>query len=176
MERLRLWLSTNQSHTTTELLEELRAIQTFASLRPADRIIIYLGTVFTDQAVVDVEVVKHKEILASLAPSTIQQRHLIAAFEWFCGKKYPSLMKFFPVILKQLFDEELVEEDVFFEWAADLTRNEFSAEQSMIDLDTLESLKNGASMFIKWLQEAEEEGEEEDDDEEEEEDDGEDED
>ena len=117
-------------------------------------------------------------------------------------------MKFFPVVLKQLFDEELIEEDVFFEWvssgvvikndvrsrhpintshqhtpltltplthsyhqAADLTRNEFSANLTMIDIDTLEALKASASLFITWLQEAEEEGEEgeEDGDEEEEE-------
>ena len=77
-------------------------------------------------------------------------------------------MKYFPVVLKQLFDEELVEEDVFFEWSADNTRNEFSAEFSMIDIDTLENLKATASLFIIWLQEAEEEGEEEEESEDEE--------
>jgi hypothetical protein len=74
------------------------------------------------------------------------------------------------MVLKQLFDEELVEEDVFFGWAGDMTRNEFTAEFSMIDIDTLEHLKNSASLFITWLQEAEEEGEDGDDDEEEDED------
>ena len=49
----------------------------------------------------------------------------------------------------------------------DLTRNDFTAEQSLIDIDTLDALKTSASPFIKWLQEAEEEGDEEDDDEEE---------
>ena len=44
----------------------------------------------------------------------------------------------------------------------------------MIDIDTLEALKNSAAPFIKWLREAEEEdddeeGDEEEDDEEEEE-------
>ena len=48
----------------------------------------------------------------------------------------------------------------------------------MIDIDTLEALKNSAAPFIKWLREAEEEDddeegdEEEDDDEEEEEEEG----
>lgn len=171
MDRLKLWLLEHTTHTTPELLDELRAIQTFASLRPADRIIIYLGTVFSDAAVTKGEVAAHKDVLASVAASTIQQRHLIAGFEWFCGRKYPQLMKFFPVVLKQLFDEELVEEDVFFEWATDLTRNEFSPELSMIDIDTLEALKISASLFIKWLQEAEEEGEEGDEEEDDEDDD-----
>jgi hypothetical protein len=43
MDRLKLWLMENPTHTNETLLEELRSIQTFASLRPADRAIIYLG-------------------------------------------------------------------------------------------------------------------------------------
>ena len=41
----------------------------------------------------------------------------------------------------------------------------------MIDIDTLEALKTSASLFITWLQEAEEEGEEDEDGEDEEEED-----
>ena len=160
MDRLKVWFIEYPSPALPVLLEELRSIQTFAALRPADRIIIYLGVVFSEDAISTGQVERHKEVLAALAPSVIQQRHLIAAFEWFCGKRHPQLMKFFPVVLKQLFDEELVEEDVFLEWAGDLTRNEYSAEMSMIDSDTLELLKCSASMFITWLQEAEMEGEE----------------
>ena len=160
MDRLKLWLLENSSATDASLLEELRSIQTFAALRPADRIIIYLGAIFTEDVITAGQIETYKGMLAALAPTTIQQRHLISAFEWFCGRRYPQLMKFFPVVLKQLFDEELVEEDVFFEWAGDLTRNEYSAEMSMIDIDTLEHLKASASLFITWLQEAEEEGEE----------------
>jgi hypothetical protein len=57
--------------------------------------------------------------LALLSPieSEIQQRHLIAGIEWFCGTKYPNLSRFFPVMLKQLFDDELVEEETFFNWS-----------------------------------------------------------
>jgi len=102
MDRLKLWLAEHPERTTAQLLEELRAIQTFASLRPADRIIIYLGTVCTDGLVTKGEVAANKEILCALAPSAIQQRHLIAAFEWFCGRKFPQLMKFFPVVSRRL--------------------------------------------------------------------------
>lgn len=166
MERLKLWLSDNPTPATSQLLDELRNIQTMASLRPADRIIIYLGGVFTEAVVTGKEIEAHKEVLAALAATAIQQRHLIAAFEWLCGTRYPSLVKYFPVLLKQLLDEELVDEDTFFAWAGDFARNEFSAEQSMMCIDTLEHLKHSAAPFIKWLQEAEEEGEDDDEDEE----------
>jgi translation initiation factor 5 len=159
MERLKLFLSANPTATTEQICDELRNIQTMASLRPADRIIIYLGAVFTENMVAEKEVEKHADVLRALAASAIQQRHLIAAFEWLCGTRYPSRIKYFPILLKQLLDEELVEEDTFLAWAADFTRNEYSAEQSMVCLDTLEQLKASAQPFITWLMEAEVEGE-----------------
>lgn len=105
---------------------------------------------------------KHRKILEALGPSAIQQRHLIAAFEWFCGAKYPSLTAKFPIILKCLYDEEIVEEDIFLMWSADYARNEYSAPDSLIDIDTLEQLKENAGPFITWVKEADEEGEESD--------------
>ena len=75
------------------------------------------------------------------------------------------------MVLKELLDEELVDEDTFLEWAADLARNEFSAEQSMISVDALEALKASAAPFITWLQEAEEDDDDDDDDDDEEDDD-----
>ena len=49
MERFQLFLTKSTVASTTQILDELRNIQTMASLRPADRIIIYLGAVFTEQ-------------------------------------------------------------------------------------------------------------------------------
>lgn len=158
MERLKLFLSANPTATTEQLTDELRNIQTMASLRPADRIIIFLGAVFTEQMVPLNEVAAHATVLRALAASAIQQRHLIAAFEWLCGTRFPAKVKFFPILLKQLLDAELVEEDVFLAWAGDFTRNEYSAEASMVCVDTLEQLKASAQPFITWLMEAEEEG------------------
>lgn len=140
-----------------EILESLRNIQTMASLRPSYRPIIFLGAVFTEAALKANEVTTHAAVLKGLAPKEIQQRHLIAAFEWFCGVRFPELIRYFPVILKQLYDADIVEEDVFLRWGSDLTRNEFSADHSMISIDTLEQLKLNAQPFIRWLEEAEEE-------------------
>jgi hypothetical protein len=56
MERFKLWLAENSTATGIQVVEELRSIQTMASLRPADRIIIFLGAVFTETAVTKNEV------------------------------------------------------------------------------------------------------------------------
>lgn len=164
IDRFRAWRADNADAPVDTILEELRQIQTMASLRPASRPIIYIGASFTADALAANELESHIPILKALAPKDIQQRHMIAAFEWFFGVRHPQLMRFFPVILKQLFDNDLVEEDVFLRWGADLTRNEFSADHSMISLDTLEQLKVSAAPFLKWLEEAEEESDDEDED------------
>ncbi len=164
IDQFRQWSLNNSSVPITGTLNELRSIQTLSSLRPADRIIIYLGTTFTPTAIADNLMEKNKTILHALAPSEIQQRHLIAATEWFCGCKQPHLLRMFPIMLKQMYDADLVDEDVFYAWATDYARNEFSAEESLISIDTLEALKVAAQPFINWLQQAEEEDDGEGDD------------
>ena len=163
------WSADNIDASVPAVLEQLRSVQTVASLRPSDRPIIFMGACFTERCVKNEEAIKHKAILAALAATHIQQRHLIAAAEWVCGTKYPNLLKFFPVMLKQFYDEDLVDEDVFFEWDADSIRNDFSAEITMMGEETLEALRGHAKQFIIWLREAEEDdeddGEEEGDDE-----------
>ena len=59
MVRFQLWLTENPAATTTQKLDELRSIQTMSSLRPADRIIIFLGTVFTEKILTENQVRPH---------------------------------------------------------------------------------------------------------------------
>jgi len=178
IEQFRLWLLSNESQNSSDvavilarhqhiaaIAEELRSIQTLSSLRPSDRVIIYIGATFTSSSISDNDVEKHRDILAVLAPksSDIQQRHLIAATEWFCGVKEKELLRMFPVMLKQLYDEDLVDEDAFFSWHADFTRNEYCADESLISDDELSALKEAAGPFIVWLREADEEEDEDED-------------
>ena len=152
------------------IIEELRSLQTMSSLRPADRYIIFLGAICSERLVKDEELLKLKPLLTTMTSTPIHQRHLLAATEWLCGSRFPSLLKFFPVALKQLYEADLVEEETLFDWDTDYIRNDFTADASMISDEALEALKAHAKPFVVWLREAEEEGDEEDGDEDEEED------
>ncbi len=188
--RFRSWLAAaNGTRSKEEVLEELRIIQTFQSLHPRYRSTILIGAIFgtgtatgsntatvtTPTAILSPKeiaskITQYKEYFMALAgKNPMTQRHIIASFEWYFGtaaKQNPSNLKLFPIVLKLLFDEEIIEEEeVFLAWYKDLTRNEFSCDDSMISLEMLEELRESAAPFITWLQEAEEE---EDDDEEEE--------
>ena len=157
--RYSAWFTQNhESKGQAAVLEELRMVQTFASLHIRYRPVIFVGSVFTEALLSGKEISLYKEYLMSIVSCTMTtQRYLIAAFEWFCGTCYPTLTKLFPVVLKQLFDEEVVEEEVFLAWSSDLTRNEYSCDVSLVSDEVLEGLKASAGPFVTWLQEAEEE-------------------
>jgi translation initiation factor 5 len=91
---------------------------------------------------------------------------VIAAIEWLCSTKYPSLLPYFPVLLKHLYDEDILDEDTILAWHADFSRNEFTSDSTLVSDVSLEQLKISAQPFCVWLNEAKEEGESSDDDDE----------
>lgn len=55
-----------------------------------------------------------------------------------------------PHILKELFDLDLVDENVFYDWHA-------KGNKKFVGKELTENIRNRAAAFIKWLREAEEE-------------------
>merc|ERR1712176_638981 len=87
----------------------------------------------------------------------IMERHLISALEGICVEK----PKHFPVMLKQLYDEDALAEETLLEWA-DEGRNEFTLD--IVDEDSRANLRGEAEPVVVWLQEADSEEDDDDDD------------
>lgn len=141
-----------------QFIEELRFVQNLSCLPPAYRYVILFGTIFTSQCISKHEITKYKDILVSLILKQnhpIQQHQLISATEWFIGVKFSYLISRFPLMLKQLYDEDLIEEEVLYDWYNDEIRNEYTIDSTIITNEILESLKESSKSFIVWLQEAE---------------------
>ena len=153
-----------------DILENLKTIHTLSGLRPADRDIVFLGGYFDENAVRDKQVEANLEVLKALTPSSIHQRHLICATEWLCATKYPALLSYFPVLLKHMYDEDLLDEDTILAWNDDALRNEFTCDRTLVSDAALANLKASAAPFCTWLEEAGVEGEDDSEDEDEEED------
>lgn len=68
----------------------------------------------------------------------------------------PCLMGFFPVILKHLYDADIVEEEAMLMWAGEEGRSEEYTPSSLTD-EQVSLLRNKAAPFITWLEEADEE-------------------
>lgn len=76
----------------------------------------------------------------------------------------PNLMGFFPVILKHLYDSDIVEEEAMLMWAGEQGRSEEFTPPALTD-DQVATLRAKATPFVTWLEEADEEDGDEDDDE-----------
>lgn len=71
----------------------------------------------------------------------------------------PNLIGFFPVILKHLYDADIVEEDAMLMWAGEEGRSEEFTPASLTD-EQVAALHAKAEPFVTWLEEADEEGDE----------------
>lgn len=74
------------------------------------------------------------------------ERHLISACEELCKDKPKS----FAILIKQLFDEEVLEEDTILEWAGE-GRTEYTLDS--VDEDQRCLMRAEAEPVVVWLQE-----------------------
>lgn len=86
------------------------------------------------------------------------ERHLIAALELICAKK----PKNFPVMIKQLYDEDALDEETILEWA-DEGRSEYTLEA--VDEEARAVLRGEAEPVVVWLQDEDSDEDDSDDDE-----------
>jgi hypothetical protein len=152
------FLAGNPAATPQQVLDELRMVSTFSALPVEDRLFLFVRAAFGPDCAKANAVGKHKAVLKGLILSVdaeAYQRRLIGAVEYLCSVAHPDLGKWFPLLLKQLYDEDLVDEEVFLEWyeegeddADEFTRREVTAAMAA-------ALRKEAGKFITWLQEAE---------------------
>ena len=76
----------------------------------------------------------------------VMERHLISACEGLCADK----PKNFAVLIKQLFDEEVLEEDTILEWAGE-GRTDYTLES--VNEDSRCKMRAEAEPVVVWLQE-----------------------
>lgn len=98
------------------------------------------------------EVVKNKKYLAVAVPDEGAQTLLVQAIEAFGGKCNPEALKEVPVVLKALYDGDILDEETIVDWYNDAVA---AGKDSQV-------VKN-AKPFVEWLQSAEsdEEGDDE---------------
>ena len=84
------------------------------------------------------------------------QKHLLGALEKLLELKKDLISKV-PLILKALYDSDIVDEEVFLEWGKKASKKYASKETAV-------AIQAKAEPFLKWLKEADEESESEDDD------------
>jgi translation initiation factor 5 len=144
------------------VVTKVRELATSSQLMLKECAYICVASMFDTEIVSGGQVAKNASILQALVATDATKfmaRHLIGAVEDFCGSRVQTHKKFFPIILKQLYDEDVLEEEVILDWAKQGVTYEFSP-QSM-NGEQIKELRTLAEPFINWLNEAEEDDDEE---------------
>ncbi|KAK6132397.1 hypothetical protein DH2020_033836 [Rehmannia glutinosa] len=97
------------------------------------------------------EVVKKKNYLAAAVEEEGSQVLLLHAIEAFCGKASPEAVKEVALVLKALYDGDVLEEEFIVEWY----------EKGFNGINKSSPIWKNVKPFVEWLQSAESESEEE---------------
>ncbi|KAG8378347.1 hypothetical protein BUALT_Bualt08G0127900 [Buddleja alternifolia] len=95
------------------------------------------------------EVVKKKNYIAAAIQEEGSQLLLLHAIEAFCGKASPEAVKEVALVLKELYDNDVVEEEFIVEWYDKGVNEGYKGSQ----------IWKNVKPFVEWLQSAESESE-----------------
>jgi translation initiation factor 5 len=131
--------------------------QMASALKSHDKVQIFLRAAITPMFFKKNEIEKYAPVITKLTNNNpIMERYVIATLEAICVDK----PKNFPVLIKQLYDEDALEEDTILEWAAE-GRSDYTLEE--VDEESRAALRAEAEPVVVWLQEADSDEEESDD-------------
>jgi len=157
VEATRKFLEDNPDASPAAIAEVVTNQQMASALKSHDKVHILARATLSPDFFKNKEVVKYAQAFSAVTNGNrIMERHLISALEHLCADK----PKNFPVALKQLYDEDALEEEAILEWA-DEGRSEYTL--SSVDEDTRAVLRGEAEPVVVWLQEADSDDESSDD-------------
>ncbi|RYO90920.1 hypothetical protein DL766_001470 [Monosporascus sp. MC13-8B] len=115
-------------------------------------VLVLAQTLFNENVITQIP--KRAGIFKQLTTSERHEKALLGGIERLLaaqGKKHPELMTTDKIvkILHQLYDKDLVSEEVVTKWGS-------KASKKYVDLSTSKKIRRGAEPFLKWLEEAEE--------------------
>jgi translation initiation factor 5 len=141
----------NPDASAGEVAEDVVNQQMASALKSHDKIHIFLRAVIASQDDFKNKAIENNaEIIGKITQKNpIMERHLISAAEGLCSGSTLE-PKYFPVMLKQLFDEDVLAEMVILEWAFD-GRTEYTLDS--VDEDMRSTLRAKAEPVVAWLQE-----------------------
>mmetsp|Transcript_14120 Transcript_14120/g.35468 ORF Transcript_14120/g.35468 Transcript_14120/m.35468 type:complete len:408 (-) Transcript_14120:157-1380(-) len=148
VEGTRNYLHGNPDASVDDIIDVVTNQQMASALKAHDRIKIFVRAAITPQFFKNKEIEKYAPVVAKLANGNkIIERHLIATLEFLSMEK----PKNFPVMIKQFYDEDALEEETIIEWAED-GRSEYTLDA--VDEETRAALRGEAEPVVVWLQEA----------------------
>jgi len=152
------FLDKNPNASVQDIVETVTNQQMASALKAHDKMQIFIRASISPQFFKNKEIEKYSPVASKLVGGNkLIQRHLIASLELICVEK----PKNFPVMIKQFYDEDVLEEEIILEWADD-GRSEYTL--AAVDEETRAALRGEAEPVVNWLLEADSDDDESDSD------------
>lgn len=144
IEGIQAFLKENPKAKSTEIAEVVVNQQMASALKTHDKVQIFLRAVITPNFYKEKQIETNAPTIREITKKNpVMERHLIGAIE----SMWSDHPKNFTVMLKQLYDEDALDEDVILEWAFD-GRSEYTT----VEEEARASLRAEAEPVINWLQ------------------------
>lgn len=147
------WVSNHPTASNAEIYEKAQEMDV-ASKHKAIQVLVQV--VFTADMLK--EIPKRASLLQKFGNSEKHQKALLGGVERFVGIVHPDvLLSKVPLILKALYDEDLLDEELLIKWGAKPSRK-------YVDKEINKAIRKKAEPFLTWLETAEEDDSDEEED------------
>jgi len=117
---------------------------------PAHRAACVLPQVLFNAKNILTDIPLRSPLLHAFVKNSKAQKSLLGGMERLVGVVHPQLLPKTSLILKGLYDEDLVDEEVLLEWGK-------KPSKKYVDKEVSKEVRKHAAVFLKWLEEADEE-------------------
>ncbi|KAJ3044505.1 hypothetical protein HDV00_001932 [Rhizophlyctis rosea] len=155
LEEFANWIGENPKATDADILAEVEKL----SLRDDKVCVVLAQVLFDDKILAGKQVQKRAPLLKRFIKNEKCQKGLLGGIERLVGISHKELMPKVAMILKALYDEDLVEEETLLVWGE-------KASKKYVDRKVSKEIREKATPFLNWLKEAEEDDDDDEEDDE----------
>ena len=135
--------------TDQEIIDKASELE----VREDKAITVLVQVLLNENVIQEKQIEKRQNLFSHFAKSEKSQKGLLGGIERLVIVSFPSLLSSVSLILKALYDCDLVEEEIFLTW-------DEKASKKYVDKKDAKKVREKAAPFITWLREAEEDEEE----------------
>ena len=130
--------------------DEIYELAIHHGIKEDKAITVVVQIVFNENILKENQIPKKVELLQKFMKNEKCQKGLIGGFERLAGVTHRELLPRIALVFKDLYFNDLVDEEVFLSWAEKLSKR-------YVEKKVAKELKDKATPFIQWLETAEEE-------------------
>ncbi|KAJ2959618.1 hypothetical protein NQZ79_g4935 [Umbelopsis isabellina] len=140
------WLEENKEGTDADIIAKAEELGVLGKYKVCQ---VLVQCIFNEN--ITTQIPKRVKLLRKFVNGEKHQRAVLGGIERLVGLEYKDkLLSKVPIILKKLYDADIVEEDALLKWGEKPSKR-------YVDKDTSKAVKKSAAPFLDWLQNASEE-------------------